>query len=152
MLKVLSRRFETMLDKDVPEKEPGLICYDSYWEDMLRTQDLMAIPDVRKVSEITSLVDQKIDDYFTGGRSPKKPLAHRIVAASAIKILQSDLTKTNGVLAESLANDLCYVDPIATNFDELVDLSITTTLNNIVKATIGQYFERNEENLEYHCA
>ena len=150
VLKVLSRRFETMLDKDVPENEPGLICYDSYWEDMQRTQDLMAIPDVRKVSEITSLVDQKIDDYFTGGRSPKRPLAHRIVAASAIKILQADLTKTNGVLAESLANDLCYVDATATTFDELVDLSITTTLNNIVKATIGQYFERNEENLEYH--
>lgn len=150
VLKVLSRRFEKMLDKDVPENEPGLICYDSYWEDMQRTQDLMSIPDVRKVSEITSLVDQKIDDYFTGGRSPKRPLAHRIVAASAIKILQADLTKTNGVLAESLANDLCFVDPIATNFDELVDLSITTTLNNIVKATIGQYFERNEENLEYH--
>ena len=150
VLKVLSRRFETMLNKDVPEKEPGLICYDSYWEDMQRTQDLMAIPDVRKVSEITSLVDQKIDDYFTGGRSPKRPLAHRIVAASAIKILQADLTKTNGVLVESLANDLCYVDPMVNNFDELCDLSITTTLNNIVKATIGQYFERNEENLEYH--
>ena len=150
VLKVLSRRFETMLEKEVPDNEPGLICYDSYWEDMQRSQDLMAIPDVRKVSDIASLVDQKIDDYFTGGRSPKRPLAHRIVAASAIKILQADLTKTNGVLAESLANDLCYVDPTATNFDELVDLSITTTLGNIVKATIGQYFERNEENLEYH--
>ncbi len=150
VLKVLSRRFETMLEKDVPENEPGLICYDSYWEDMQRSQDLMAIPDVRKVAEITSLVDQKIDDYFTGGRSPKRPLAHRIVAASAIKILQADLSKTNGILAESLANDLCYVDSLATNFDELVDLSISTTLNNIIKATIGQYFERNEENLEYH--
>ena len=150
VLKVLSRRFETMLDNDVPENEPGLICYDSYWEDMQRTQDLMAIPDVRKVAEITSLVGQKIDDYFTGGRSPKRPLAHRIVAASAIKILQADLTKTNGVLVESLANDLCYVDPLVSSFDELCDLSITTTLNNIVKATIGQYFERNEENLEYH--
>lgn len=150
VLKVLSRRFETMLDKNVPENEPGLICYDSYWEDMKRNTDLMAIPDVRKVEEITSLVDQKIEDYFTGGRSPKKPLAHRIVAASAIKILQSDLTKSNGVLVESLANDLCYVDPLVSSFDELCDLSITTTLNNIVKATIGQYFERNEENLEYH--
>lgn len=150
VLKVLSYRFGAMLDEDVPENEPGLICYDSYWEDMQRSQDLKAIPDVRKVAEITSLVDQKIDDYFTGGRSPKRPLAHRIVAASAIKILQADLTKSNGVLAESLANDLCYVDPTASNFDELVDLCITTTLGNIVKATIGQYFERNEENLEYH--
>ncbi len=150
VLKVLSNRFASMLDKDVPENDPGLICYDSYWEDMQRTQDLKAIPDVRKVSEITSLVDQKIDDYFTGGRSPKRPLAHRIVAASAIKILQADLAKTNGVLVESLANDLCYVDPLVSSFDELCDLSITTTLNNIVKATIGQYFERNEENLEYH--
>lgn len=150
VLKVLSRRFETMLDDEVPANEPGLICYDSYWEDMQRNQDMMAIPDVRKVSEITSLVDQKIEEFFTGGRSPKKPLAHRIVAASAIKILQADLTKTNGVLAESLANDLCHVDPMCTTFDELVDLSVSTTLNNIVKATIGQYFERNEENLEYH--
>lgn len=150
VLKVLSRRFETMLEKDVPVNEPGLICYDSYWEDMQRSQDLMAIPDVRKVAEKASLVDQKIDDYFTGGRAPKRPLAHRIVAASAIKILQADLTKTNGVLVESLANDLCYVDPTVSSFDELCELSITTTLNNIVKATIGQYFERNEENLEYH--
>lgn len=150
VLKTLSRRFETMLNDEVPSNEPGLICYDSYWADMQRSQDLMAIPDVRNVAEITSLVDQKIEEWFQGGRAPKKPLAHRIVAASAIKILQADLTKTNGVLAESLANDLCYVDPIAPTFDELVDLSITTTLGNIVKATIGQYFERNEENLEYH--
>lgn len=150
VLKVLSRRFQTMLDLDVPDNEPGLICYDSYWEDMQRSQDLMAIPDVRKVAEITALVNQKIDDFFTGGRAPKKLLAHRIVAASAIKILQADLTKTNGVLAESLANDLCPYDATVGSFDELVGLSISFTLGNIVKATIGQYFERNEENLEYH--
>ena len=150
VLKVLSRRFKSMLDMEVPTDEPGLICYDSYWEDMQRSQDLMAIPDVRRVAEITSLVDQKIEEYFTGGRAPKKPLAHRIVAASAIKILQADLTKTNGVLAEALANELCPMDATVSSFDELVELSITTTLGNIVKATIGQYFERNEENLEYH--
>ena len=150
VLKVLSRRFASMLENDIPQDDPGLICYDSYWEDMKRSQDLMAIPDVRKVAEITTIVDQKINEFFTGGRASKCSLAHRIVAASAIKTLQADLARTNGVLPETLANDLCYVDPINKTFDELVELAITNTLNNIVKATIGEYFERNEENLEYH--
>lgn len=150
VLKVLSRRFATMFENDIPQNEPGLICYDSYWEDMKNSKDLMAIPDVREVAKIAALADQKIDQYFTGGRAPKCSLAHRIVAASAIKILQADLSETNGVLPESLANDLCFVDPTVASFDELVDLSITNTLNNIVKATIGQYFLKNEENLEYH--
>ena len=150
ILKVLSRRFANMLEKDIPQNEPGLICYDSYWEDMKQSEDLMAIPDVRLVNQITTLLDQKIDEYFKDGLAARRPLAHRIVAASAIKILQDDINRLNGVEANSLANDLCFVDPYVKSYDDLVELSIINTLDYLITITAGQYFDQNENNKEYH--
>ncbi len=148
VLKTLSRKFAAMIDDDVPQTEPGLICYDSYWQDMLGNVDLKADPDVSKVSDITDLVNQKIETNFTKGLAPKKKLAHRIVAASAIKMLQAELSHANGVSAESLANDLCHIDGTCETYDELVDLAITRVLEAIVSATMGQYYEKGEN--EYH--
>lgn len=149
VLKTLSRKFSSIINDDVPTDKPGLICYDSYWQDMLGNVDLKADPDVNKVCTVTELVDQKIEDNFTRGLAPKKPLAHRIVSAAAIKMLQAELDHPNGVSAETLANDLCYIDPTCDDYDMLVDLAFTRTLDSIVSATIGQYFEKGENN-EYH--
>ena len=149
VLKTLSHKFEGIMNDEVPTNEPGLISYDSYWKDMQNNVDLKADPDVSKVSDITELIDQKIRDNFTKGLAPKRALAHRIVAAAAIKMLQADLSQHNGVTAESLANDLCHIDHTCENYDELVDLAFNRTLDAIVSATIGQYFEKGENN-EYH--
>lgn len=149
VLKTLSNKFQRIMDDDVPTDEPGLICYDSYWQDMLSNVDLKADPDVRRVSEVTALVDQKINENFTKGLAPKKTLAHRIVAASAIKMLQAELSRANGVTADALATDLCPIDPTVESYDELVDLVITRVLNSIVSATVGQYFEKGDNN-QYH--
>ena len=149
VLKTLSNKFQRMMDDEVPSDEPGLICYDSYWQDMLSNVDLKADPDVRKVSEVTALVDQKIDENFIKGLAPKKTLAHRIVAAAAIKMLQAELSHTNGVTADALATDLCPIDPTCDDYDMLVDLVITRVLNSIVSATVGQYFEKGNNN-QYH--
>lgn len=149
VLKTLSKKFSTIINDEVPTDKPGLICYDSYWQDMQGNVDLNADPDVSKVSSITALIDQKIEENFTRGLAPKKVLAHRIVSAAAIKILQADLSHPNGVSAETLANDLCHVDITCENFDELVDLAFTRVLDSIVSATIGQYFVKGENN-EYH--
>lgn len=149
VLKTLSHKFEQIINDEVPTDQPGLICYDSYWQDMLNNVDLNADPDVRRVNDITTLTSQKIEENFTRGLAPKKALAHRIVSAAAIKILQADLSHANGVTAEALANDLCHVDATCENYDELVDLAFTNVLNKIVSATIGQYFEKGNNN-EYH--
>lgn len=149
VLKTLSSKFASIKEDEVPSTEPGLICYDSYWQDMLSNVDLSADPDVSKVSDIAALVDQKIEDNFIRGLAPKKKLAHRIVAAASIKMLQADLSHANGVTAESLANDLCHIDATCDNYDDLVDLVFNRVLDSIVSATIGQYFEKGDSN-EYH--
>lgn len=149
VLKTLSRKFSTIINDDVPSDNPGLICYDSYWQDMQNNVDLKADPDVLKVSTITEMITQKIEDNFTRGLAPKKPLAHRIVSAAAIKMLQADLSHPNGVAPETLANDLCHIDATCETYDDLVDLAFVRVLDSIVSATIGQYFEKGTNN-EYH--
>lgn len=148
VLKTLTHKFESLLDEDVPDCEPGLICYDSYWDD-LRVSDMQTDPDIRKVTEIMDTVCQKIEDNFTGARARRAVLAKRIASACAIKILQASLDKQNGVTAESLVDDLCYLD--ATCFDRsLLYEVISSTAAMMVTATQGQYFEKNSNNQEYH--
>lgn len=149
ILKTLSARFTSLLEQDVPTDNPGLICYDEYWNDMANDASLKAHPDVRKVLEITETIYQKIDSNFTGGRKPKIPLAKRITNACAIKILQEDLNRLNGVSAERLIDDLCYLDALCDDRDMLMSV-INTTADNVKKATVGSYFDLNTTNLEYH--
>ena len=148
ILKTLSSKFEALKDTEVPESWPGLISYDSYWED-LTAPKMQTDPDVHRINEIMAIVSQKINDNFVGVQAKKNLLAHRIANACAVKILQSSLEITNGVTAETLVDDLCYLD--STCFDrEILQDVIGNTANKIITATVGQYFEKNEFNQEYH--
>lgn len=148
ILKTLSSKFESLKGEDVPSTCPGLISYDSYWID-LTAPKMQTDPDVHRINEIMAIVSQKIDDNFVGVQAKKNHLAHRIANACAVKILQSSLSATNGVTAETLVDDLCWTD--STCFDrEILQDVIDNTANKIVSATVGQYFEKNEFNQEYH--
>lgn len=148
VMRSLSKRFEALLDQDVPEKEPGLICYDSYWSE-LQSSEMQIYPDVRRVNEIMNTIHAKIDDNFTGVRQRKAALAHRIANACAIKILQDSLDKTNGSSAETLVDDLCYIDDTIFSREFLIE-AMSNTAELIVTATVGQYFEKNNTNQEFH--
>lgn len=148
ILKTLSSKFDRLKGEEVPDTCPGLISYDSYWID-LTAPKMQTDPDVHRINEIMAIISQKIDDNFVGVQAKKNPLAHRIANACAVKILQYDLSTTNGVTAEALVDDLCWLD--STCFDrEILQDVIDNTANKIVSATVGQFFEKNEFNQEYH--
>ncbi|MGO1585864.1 MAG: DUF6079 family protein, partial [Mesonia sp.] len=149
ILKTLSNQFTDILEQEVPSDNPGLLTYDKYWEDIQKSQDLMAIPDVRKVREITETIHQKINSYFTGARASKKAIASRIANACAIKLLQQELNKQNGSNTEHLLDDLCLTDKLADDRNFLIDI-MDSTAGQIITATSGQYFDKNSENGEYH--
>lgn len=148
VMKTLSSKFKAILDEEVPTAQPGLICYDHYWND-LNVPAMMTEPDIRRVSEIMATIHQKIDDNFTAARAKKAPLAHRIANACAIKILHDSLEKTNGASAENLVDDLCWLDATCLDREFLLD-TIGTVARQIITATDGQYFERNDNNQEFH--
>ena len=149
ILKTLSNQFSNLLDQEVPSDNPGLLTYDKYWENIQSSQDLMAIPDVGRVKEITDIINDKIESYFGGARASKKPIAKRINNACAIKLLQHEINNQNGSNAELLVDDLCLTNKLAEDRDFLLDI-IESTAEQIITATSGQYFDKNPENGEYH--
>ena len=149
ILKTLSNQFKTLLVKEIPSDNPGLLTYDQYWEEIQGSQDLMAEPDVRKVKEISDAIKDMIEKFFTGPREGKRNTAFRINNACASKILQHELTKQNGTNTEHLVDDLCLTDKNADDREFLMDV-MSSTADLIIKATSGQYFDKDPENGEYH--
>lgn len=149
ILKTLSNQFRDLLDLEIPKDNPGLLTYDQYWKDISNDQSMMSEPDIRKVKEVTDTVYDKIETYFTGARSSRKEVAIRITNACAIKIIQQELQKQNGTNTELLVDDLCLTDKNAFDRDFLIDI-VNSAASQIIKATSGQYFDKNIDNGEFH--
>ena len=49
VLKTLSMGMKGILGKDVPQDEPGLIAFDSYWNTLKQNASFHAIPQIREV-------------------------------------------------------------------------------------------------------
>lgn len=148
IMKNLSSLFENIKEEDIPKENPGILTYEMYWDEMTKSMDLMAIADVRKIKLITDTIDDKIESYFSGGRSSKKNIAKRISKACAIKILQDDFEKKNGTNSEQLVDDLCLTEKLADSRLLLIDI-IDSTAQFMITATSGSYFEKNNDNGEY---
>lgn len=150
ILKTLSNKFEKLRDKEVPQTEPGLISFDSYWED-LTTPSMKANPDVRRINDIMDVIGQKITSNFTGAEGSKKELATRIADACGVRVLQGTLAHPLGVTTEELTDSLAWADAFTLDMGRefLLDV-VSNTADKIVTSTVGQYFVKDEFNGEYH--
>ena len=103
ILKVLSGKFEDLLEQDVPDENPGLITYDSYWPDLSQNPAMLTFPDIRSVKDKVEIINDRINSHFTSARANRKELATKIANALAIRVLCDDLDKHNGANIQSLA-------------------------------------------------
>lgn len=149
ILKTLSSKFEAMLNQEVPVDNPGLITYDSYWKELADNPSMMAIPDIRKVKEITNIVHDKLNSFFTLARANKKPIAEKLVNALAINLLSGDLEQKNGSTAKVLKEELCLVIKNINEPEFLLE-NIETTAKQIITATDGQFFDLKLDSQEFY--
>lgn len=148
VLKTLSRQFERIKDENIPTDNPGLITYDQYWEQMMGDAAMMTEPDFKRVADTVKIVHDKIQNNFEGVRKRQAPLAKRIANACAIKILQGELSKRNGATASTLVDDLCCTFALMEDREFLID-QVSNCANYIIRATSGQYFDKDEDSNEY---
>lgn len=149
ILKVLSVKFEDILEKEVPENNPGLITYDTYWPDLASNPAMLAIPDIRIVRDKFDIIATRVESHFSGARANRKEIALSISQALAIRILCDDLDKRNGASAQSLKEDLCVTLP---NVDEpdFLQAAIDSTAKQLVTATAGQYIDQDNISSEFY--
>jgi len=140
ILKVLSATFEKIADDEVPTNSPGLITYDTYWNDLSENPSMLTFPDIRAVKDKTEIIFDRIKSHFKGARENRKQLANQIANALAIRILCDDLDKRNGANAYSLKEDICVTISGADDA-ELLLAAVESTAKHLVTATSGQYVD-----------
>lgn len=149
ILKVLSVRFEDILDKEVPSNNPGLITYDTYWPDLANNPAMLAIPDIRVVRDKVDIISGRVTNHFIGARANRKDIAQSISQALAIRILCDDLDKRNGASAHSLKEDLC-VTLAGVDEPDLLLAAIDSTAKQLVTATAGQYVDQDTVSADFY--
>lgn len=149
ILKVLTSRFQDILNNDVPTDAPGLITYDTYWQSILSDASMSSEPDVRAVRDVANNITEKIGNYFVKAKENRKTLAQAIANALSINILADGLQKKNGAAAKELRDDLCIMLPNVNDATMLLSM-VSLIAKDLVTATSGQYIDINTNNDEFH--
>lgn len=152
ILDTLSAKMSALLENDVPENEPGLIAFDSYWADVKKDSTSRTNSDTKSVINSVAQLESKIDQ---GGLSKMYvPIAHRLVNALAVHRLSQDAIDTQmGLTAKELREQLfVYDDDCATeeNPAEALQEQIQVVMKKLMAAVDGQYISRNVNNDQYY--
>ena len=153
VLKTLSFAIRKLLDEDVPEDRPGLIAYDSYWDNLCKNPSFRTIPTIREVMECSQTLESRVKQAFT--RPAYKPLALRIINALSVhRLTTGDIYAPIGATAEELRDSLCLYQPGIDELggepaEDLLSL-IETVLREIRKTVNGQFISYNPDNRQHY--
>jgi hypothetical protein len=149
VLKTLSAAIRRLLGDTVPTDEPGLIAYDSYWQNLKDNSSFRSVPEIRDVIEKSDVLEARIQQAFT--RPQYRPAALRIIHALSVhRLTTSDIFAPIGATAEELRDDLCVLLPLPEQDAEFLKTVVETVLREIVKTVSGQFLSFNRENGQYY--
>lgn len=153
VLKTLSLAMRKLINQDVSQDSPGLIAYDSYWENLKENPSFRSDPDIRAVIDCSQVLEARIRQAFT--RPAYKPMALRIIAALSVhRLTTGDIYLPLGATPDELRDSLCLYDPTVAELggeaaDDLLS-QIETVLREIHKTVSGQFISSNNDNRQYY--
>lgn len=152
VLKSLSIAMKQRLDQDVPENEPGLIAYDSYWATLKENPSFRAVPEIKAVIDCSQVLESRVQQAFT--RPAYKPMALRIVYGLSVhRLTTGDIYSPIGASPEELRDALALYDPMVAELggDSADDMrsQVETVLREIHKTVSGQFISSNPDNRQY---
>lgn len=149
VLKTLSAEIKRCLNNDVPQDQPGLISYDSYWDFLQANAVLRSVPEIRDVIDVSKVVENRIQQAFT--RKALQPMAERIIRGLSIhRLTTDDIRAKIGPTAEELQNGLCLSAPIPEKTSDFLRTTVEACLKEIMKTMSGQFITHNTENDQYY--
>lgn len=153
-LKTLSIGMKGILEKDVPQNEPGLIAFDSYWNTLKQNAAFRAIPEIRAVIDCSQVLESRIENAIS--RKQYKPMALRLIHALSVhRLTTGDIYASMGASAEELRDRLCLFDPLIAELgsdepDKDLQTHVETVLREIHKTVSGQFISFNADNRQFY--
>jgi len=154
VLKTLSTAMKAVLGKDVPDDQPGLIAYDSYWGTLKQNASFRSIPEIRAVIDCSQVLESRIQQAFT--RPAYRPMALRLIHALSVhRLTTGDIYATLGATAEEMRDSLCLFEPMIAEMgsedpDKDLQTHVETVLREIHKTVSGQFISFNPENRQFY--
>ena len=148
VLKTLSIGMKGILGKDVPQDEPGLIAFDSYWDVLSTNAAYRTLPEVKQVIDCSNTLQDLVNSNYP--RAKNKNFAQRIVRGLGVhRLTVGSLSSPNGLTAEALRDSLCLFDPLIAELggeDSAEDLrgEVETAIRLISQAVSGQFISATE--------
>jgi hypothetical protein len=154
VLKTLSMGMKSVLNKEIPQNEPGLIAFDSYWNTLKQNASFRAVPEIRAVIDCSQVLESRIENAIT--RKQYKPMALRLIHALSVhRLTTGDIYAPLGASAEELRDRLCLFDPLIAELgsdepDKDLQTHVETVLREIHKTVSGQFISLNTDNRQYY--
>ncbi|MFH1861424.1 MAG: DUF6079 family protein, partial [bacterium] len=101
VLKTLSLAMKKVLNNKIPEDQPGLISYDTYWTILRENPSFRAVTDIKAVIDCSQVLESRIQNAFT--RPAYKPMALRLIHALSVhRLTTGDIYAPLGATAGEL--------------------------------------------------
>jgi len=149
ILKTISSAIAKLINQEVPSEEPGLISYDSYWENLKGTPSFRTDPDIREVIDKSKVLEDRIAHAFP---TPQyRPVAIRIIHGLSVHRLNTgDIYAPIGATSEELRDDLCLILPLPEKHVDFLNTLVEKILKDILTTVSGQFLSFNHENGQYY--
>lgn len=146
VLTTLSDEMRAILDAEVPDDAPGLVCYDTYRAQLDADPSNRAIPEVRDVLDKARVLSARVDRALP---TPEyKSTALRIVDALAVhRLTTADVNAPIGPSLVELRDDLTLLPPGLPELESFfLDVTVGSIIEEIIRAVSGQFITLNDEN------
>lgn len=149
VLKTLSSAIRSLIDTQVPKDGPGLIAYDSYWDQLKNNPSFRSVPEIKEVIDKSNVLEDRIQQAYT--QPQYKDVAIRIIHGLSVhRLTTGDIHAPLGATAEELRDDLCLILPTPEKEADFLKTLVEKALAEIVRTVSGQFIHRNKENGQYY--
>lgn len=148
VLKTISETIGAIIDKDIPDGQPGIISYDTYWERIKGDPAKRVEPAIHEVLQKSGVLEDIIQRSFP--KPAYKPIALQIISALSVHRLTTVVLDAKlGLTAQNLKDDLMLFIPLPVMEEDFLLTTVETIMKDIMNTVSGQFIEYNKDNGQY---
>lgn len=148
VLKTISETIGTIINKEIPDDQPGIVSYDTYWGRIKGDPAKRVEPAIYEVLQKSSVLEDIIGRSFP--KAAYKPIAQQIISALSVHRLTTVVLDAKlGLTAQNLKDDLMLYIPLPVMEEDFLLTTVETILKDIMNTVSGQFIEYNKDNGQY---
>lgn len=148
VLKTISETISTFINNEIPNGQPGIVSYDTYWGRIKDDPAKRVDPAIHEVLQKSGVLEDIIGRSFP--KAAYKPIARQIISALSVHRLTTVVLDARlGLTAQNLKDDLMLFIPLPVMEEDFLLTTVETILKDIMNTVSGQFIEYNRDNGQY---